>query len=551
MRAGGWRSWGTALLGRAVVCAGLAVCAGCLGHASPVPVSAFRRQVLQPPEAQALGNPSEEGHTATKEANTTSGEPEGTLPKPRPVDAATPDELTLVRALELAIENNPRLQVFRARVQQARAGVEITFAEFLPAAFTRYRYVNGGPSNFTLPTQPYQPGVGAVTFTNPAKQHEQAELDLQWLVYDFGRRRGLHGRASLATDVAELQYQRAVQTAQFNVTAAYFGLLRAIALRHVAEEAVHRAELNLKDARNLLEKGLAVRNDVLRAEALLSSSRLELVSAERAVGVARATLNEAIGINVGCPTSVANLRQEPPFGLPLAAALQLAVDNRREFAAALKVIRSARLGRNVAAADFMPRVYVAGAANVTGPEDGGKTVLDGGVNIAVTLFEGGRRLGRLHQADAEVAEAIGQGQVICNTISLEVHTAWLEAQEARQRISLARATLEQAAENWNVVRDRFRKGVATPTEMADAEVIFVRAQEADRTALYEYQTSLARVAYAVGLSLEELFGTCTVSGEAGAATATSGSLTLPGRDAAGQQAATSASTAPAPVKKAK
>jgi len=512
----------TVIAARVVLYAGLGVLAGCLGPHSDMLDDVLRQQILAP-VSELRGPSAEEGISSGLQAAAPAadGQSAESLPRRRPVKpAATPDRrvaatecapndadvLTLSHALELAARDNPRVHFMQARVEQARAGVEVAFAEFLPTASAKYRYVNGGPAAFTFPTQPPPGSVGVVSFSTPTSDHQQTELYLQWLVYDFGRRKGRHDQATLAADVAELQYERAIETAQFNVTAAYFDLLRALALQRVADEAVRRAESNLRDARNLLRKGLAIRNDVLRAEVLLGDDKLQLVAAHRAVGVAQATLNEAIGSNVSGTTAVADVRQEPAFCLTLADTLQLAVDNRREFAAALRSIRSAHAGRGVAAADFLPRINVSGAANFLGPEDQGRTLLDGGVNIEISLFEGGRRLGRLHQADAEIRAAVAQGQEVCNRIALEVNTAWLEVEEARQRVALARTTLTQATENLRVVRDLFRKGDALPTEVADADLIFVRAEQSDATALYEYQTVLARLAYAVGIPLDRVAG---------------------------------------------
>ena len=50
-----------------------------------------------------------------------------------------------------------------------------------------------------------------------------------------------------------------------------------------------------------------------------------------------------------------------------------------------------------------------------------------------------------------------------------------------------------------VVLSLFEKGDATPTDVVDAELAITRAQQDASTALYDYQTGLARLAYAVGL----------------------------------------------------
>ena len=54
------------------------------------------------------------------------------------------------------------------------------------------------------------PGVGALPFgLNIGTTFELAELKVQWLLLDFGRRLGRYEQAKLAFDVAQLQTDRA------------------------------------------------------------------------------------------------------------------------------------------------------------------------------------------------------------------------------------------------------------------------------------------------------------------------------------------------------
>jgi outer membrane protein len=58
---------------------------------------------------------------------------------------------------------------------------------------------------------------------------------------------------------------------------------------------------------------------------------------------------------------------------------------------------------------------------------------------------------------------------IADSIALEVRSGWLEVQETRLRIPVARIAVEQARENITYVTDRYRQGLSTYTEVLDAE----------------------------------------------------------------------------------
>ena len=119
------------------------------------------------------------------------------------------------------------------------------FAPFLPSAQTHYdvggfglgvggagvQLGSGPPFNF-LPIGGALP-VGLKIDSG----YELAELRLQWLIADFGRRLGRFRQAGLGVDIARLQTDRAFQTVANEVAVAYYQVLRTRALRTSAREA--------------------------------------------------------------------------------------------------------------------------------------------------------------------------------------------------------------------------------------------------------------------------------------------------------------------------
>lgn len=504
------------------LCASSALVPGCAFFSTDdVQTAALRSRIIPPADFQSTDS------APSKNPTTPSDSAAEKLPLPREVSgdpserdgssAASPSgksapvalgaihagqpALTLEQAIDLSVGNSPALEVMRQRMVQAQAGRTVAFAEFLPQAKASYRPIWGdtnAPGGFVLPTLPT--AVGNLAYGGQSEHFNLAELGVQWTLWDFGRTQGRYGQAVSQVEIARLQYDRARQTVAFNVTSAYLQALQARAQRVIAQEAVRRAESVLRDARNFLKRGAGIRNDVLRAEVLVSEMRLSQVKASTAEGIAIAALNQAVGINVSAATEVVERREDPNFALGLAEALQIAADRRDEFGVVLRSIRSARLGTGVAQADFMPRINVGGVGTHQDTSDfKNANLVAGGLSIELSLFEGGRRLGKLEGAEADVRAAIAQGKEICDKIAFEVQAAYLMIEDARQRVSLSRTALAAATENLRVIKSLFEKGDATPTEVVDGELAMTRAQEGLSIALFDYQTALARLAYAVGL----------------------------------------------------
>jgi outer membrane protein TolC len=79
-----------------------------------------------------------------------------------------------------------------------------------------------------------------------------------------------------------------------------------------------------------------------------------------------------------------------------------------------------------------------------------------------------------------------------------VNVAWVVIEDARERMVQAQKAVTAVTENLRVVRSQVEHGDVSPTDVADAELILVRARESYYTALYDYQIALSRLAFAVG-----------------------------------------------------
>ena len=197
--------------------------------------------------------------------------------------AATGEPLALPEAIHLAFRYQPRLRAQLESIAQARGQQQIAFSTFLPTVASNYDVggftlgVGGEPVRFGKGTTSgfnFIPLIGAVPVGLHIKTgYELAELKVQWLLLDFGRRLGHFEQAKLAVDVAQLQTDRAFQTVANEVAVAYYGVLRAQALRRTAQDAVRRAEEELEDARKLQREGVIERETVLRSEVLRAELR--------------------------------------------------------------------------------------------------------------------------------------------------------------------------------------------------------------------------------------------------------------------------------------
>jgi outer membrane protein TolC len=417
-------------------------------------------------------------------------------PAATPCSGIEPTTFALPDAIAFALQNNPRLRSARAAIERAQGQEQVAFAPFLPQIDALGQ---SGVVSATL--APGTPGTTGFILAGAfgTRSYAETEVALQWTLYDFGRSGGRYRQAVARERITELLLARAGQTVEFDVAAAYLDVLLARASRRVQEDAVRRAQAILDDTKARRVGGVALKEDVLRAEVQLSESREALVLAREGEFNAVARLNNAMGRNAGWPLEVIDLDATPPLPEALAHLLDLAAGQRPEVGLARQAVVAAQEGRQAARGEFLPRIFVRASAGRTD----GENVITGwqegaGLHVEAPLYAGGRHRGELRSAEAEIEGALADVQAILDAISLQVNLAYRGVVAARERIDLARTAVVQAEENLRLVRVRYRNGNATPTDVVDSEAALTRSQQRFYSATYTYLASLARLDYAVG-----------------------------------------------------
>jgi len=502
---------------------GLTCALGCNHVAHGIQAGPTER-ILPPPNATgfqgpAAPQPAVQAAVEVRQVSLEQPQPPTELPSP-PQAVAAPHRdresggefrqtLDLPGAIATAFRIQPKLRVALERIQQARAKEDIAFSAFLPLLTAGYSVGNfdlnvGGPG-IPVAGTPYTflpPGGALPVGLNAQQDYTLAEMRLQWLVCDFGRRMGHYNQAGLAADIAELQTERAYQTIANEVATAYYQVLRIRSLDRIATEAVRRAADDLDVAEKLAKGGVIEREKLLRAKVALAQAQRLLDAAEEGEAIAVAALNLAIGLNASSSTEVVDTTDIPPFTMSLADCLQTAVSYRREFQVARKSVSAAQEGSRAARADFAPKIVAEGdLLKFDQTTSGGHAGLGlGFIKMEWGLFEGGRRVAELHEEGSRIREAMAQTDSIADTIAFEVNQSYRQLIAARKGIDLSRPAVEQTLETYRLVVARARQGDATPAELTDAQAAVTRAQQDYFNAIYDYLTTLARLQYAMGVA---------------------------------------------------
>jgi outer membrane protein len=186
-------------------------------------------------------------------------------------------QITLEEAVAIALEGQPQIVARLADYQAARFRVDQTLAPLLPqltGSWTAAR-TQSVTTNDATSTRGAQTVTSWATNTN-------ARITLSQILFDFGKNFASIESARKQADVAleDIELQR--QLIAFTVKESYTNMLFSQRLIRVNQQALERAELNLRSARGFFDVGTRPKSDVTRAEVDVANARVDVIRARNA-----------------------------------------------------------------------------------------------------------------------------------------------------------------------------------------------------------------------------------------------------------------------------
>ena len=414
-----------------------------------------------------------------------------------------PLRLTLEDAMARGLDTSHRIAEAVARGDAADATVGQRHAALMPqlaaqAGYTRTNHVE----TFGVPLPSNQLRV----IYPDVPDNYRSRLDLQWPIYTAGRLDALERAARIEATASSDDVATARRDLALEIARAYWALVSASASVSVVEESVRRVDAHLQDVRNQLASGLVPPNDVLTVETQESRQRMLAIQARGTRDIAAAELARLAGIAPGTAIeAAADLEPPPPEPIAIEALVDAAKQQRPERAALVKRVEAAAERSRAAAAGLKPTMAVGGGVDYARPnprifprEARWRTSWDASVNANWPLFDGGRVRADAAEAGA-LARAVQERLADLDAaLAVEVRQRVTELDSSRAAIDAAADAIRSATEARRVVGERFRAGVATSTDVLDAQVAILQA-ELDRTqAIANARVARARLDRALG-----------------------------------------------------
>jgi outer membrane protein TolC len=412
--------------------------------------------------------------------------------------------LTLDEALRLGRERSHPLRASQARTEGALARADEARSALLPSlkVDASYRRLSDVPPfSVALPF----PGFTPIVISPMIPDNYQLHASVQQPLFTGSRLTNLARAARLQAEASGQDTRNDESDLVLSVTNAYWALYQARELKGAAEENVSRLENFERDTKNLLDAGMATRNDLLRIQVQLQSGRLALIDAANDFQIAGMNLNTLIGRPVDAPVTPAS---QPDTSVREPAAppsVERALGERPDVAAMQARVEASQASLDAARGSYFPQIVLSANYTYAKPNqrylpalNQWKDTWDLGVLVQLDVWNWGATSSQTEQAGAALRANMEMLEQARQAASLDVQRSDLALRRSASRISVARLGVSQAEENVRIISEKYRAGLATSSELLDASVALLQAKTSYTGALAEEETARARLARALG-----------------------------------------------------
>lgn len=417
---------------------------------------------------------------------------DGPAPCPAQKDFGTP--LALGEAVDLALCNNPQIQVAWANIKIQAAAAGEARAAYLPTISGTLSRVND---------QTRYPGTDIVGGTVNGRT---AYGSMSWRILDFGGREANREAANLGLAAALSNHDATMQKTLAGVTQAYFDAqtARAVWQAKVQNEEIARSTLDTALRREA--KGAGARSDTLQAATALARATLDRSRALGSWQKALSVLIYVLGVPPQTPVTLSDDLNEGAVqsAKELDAWLEEAQKRHPAILAARAQLEAARQRVTATRSDGLPSLDFSANYFENGRPGQGlsptrtqeRTV---GIALTIPIFDGFSRTYKIRGAEAQVEQRQAELEDTEHQILMEVVKAHADAVATLENLHASQALLGAAGDALAVSKRKFEKGAADILEILNTQAALSDAQQERVRSQAEWRSARLRLLANAGL----------------------------------------------------
>lgn len=415
-----------------------------------------------------------------------------------------------------ALGNNPSLLISQAKVEAAEArSSEVTTALLPQLKFSGRIAELSEVDNTMVLSLSLPPPVGSVStkmnLFPTIKENYSMRLTLHQPIFTGFKLIKTREMAVLNASATHEDLTKDQSDLVLNVITTYWNLYRAMKIEEVIRQSVEQMSEHLKDINNLEKQGLATGADVMKVQVQVSDVKVRHIEARNAIRLVMMSLNSMIGNPLDVqvmPSDSPTVFQAGDIALingDLKVLQQNAYERRPELRSMRLRQEMNRAGVSAARGGWYPQVFLAANYDysrpnqrILPPKDRWDGTWDLGITLQWNIWDWNATGHQTTQAEATLRQTEAGIVQLKDAVTLEVAQQYFNVQKTMEQVDVALDGVEQAQESYRMTSEKFKNGVASNTDMLDAETALLQAKLTHTQAVVECTLALSRLKRAVG-----------------------------------------------------
>ena len=428
-------------------------------------------------------------------------------------------ELSLEKALEIALSDNPTIKVADMEIERQDWVRKQSVGNLLPNISVSGQY------SYSIVKQEMAKGLS------------------------FGADNSVSTTASLSVPLYaptvyetlkmnHTQMEQAVESARSSkitlaneVKKGYYNILLAEQSLVVLKESEKSIAETVKNTEAMYKEGLASEYDLLSAQVQLSNLRPNIIQTENSIKTSKLLFKMYLGLPASAEFSLVGTLDDFAEEVAMATVPTNSVDlsNNADLRALdiqskllehqLQLVNASRLPTVAAFTNFifsgndntMDFGSIMGGAMGGGGSSSSTTKknewwwqnpLSAGISISIPLFSGGKNINKAHEIRNSLSQLSMQKDYLRQSVNVQVENAFNNILMAREKMTSNEITVRQAEKAYQIAEVRYNSGTGTILELNSSELSLTQAKLNYSQAIYDYLAARADYEKIVGEGFE-------------------------------------------------
>jgi outer membrane protein TolC len=386
--------------------------------------------------------------------------------------------LNLKEAVQLSLDNSKQLKASAAKIDAAVSQVKEAEQHRLPDFSVSSSYIRLNNPNIDLKTKSSST-TGRSSTSPKVSQALYGIANISYPLYAGGRLRYGIESAKYLEEAARLDAENDKEAVIINTINAYINLYKASSAIDVVKESLVSSRQRDTNFSRLEQNGLLARNDLLKSQLQTSGLELALLDAESNRNLANINMDLMLGL----PENTKLVIDTSSFVQTLAINNieqyeQLALQSRKDLMALALRKKAALTHSRSAKAEAYPNIALTGGY-IAADIPNFMTITNAvnvGIGIQYNLSSLWKTNTKLQQAKAKERELLANEGQLTDAIRMEVNTEYQNYLLAGKMIDVYQKALQQASENYRIVKNKYDNSLANVTELLEADVALTQAK---------------------------------------------------------------------------